>query len=216
VNIKLFNVVLGMVVAATVLSASAQKTYTEGVVTSKTSMQGNSVEGKKFFRTDSTAMTYTTGATTIKILSTANLSYFAVLVDVPDASIKKAAIATPVELAAILSAMPKFAFTTSTETKQISGFNCKKVVATDVKTNKAYDVWITSDVSVPPNAIAPYYADIGGFPIKFVSFGIDGQLSDVTVTGVTDAKAPAGTFGISADFDKITIDDLKAKNGGGN
>ena len=213
-NIKVFTVALGIVLAATATRTNAQKTYTEGVVTSNISMQGNPVEGKKYFRADSIAMTYSNGPATIKILSTANFSFFAVLVDAPAASIKKAAIAKSAEIAAILGAQPTFSFAASTETRQISGFNCKKVVATDTKTNKAYDVWITNDVTVSPNAVAPYYAGIGGFPIQFTSFGGDGQLTDVTVTAIADTKAPAGTFGITADFEKITMDDLKAMSGG--
>jgi len=215
-NIKVFSVALGIALAAMAISASAQKAYTEGVVSSNTSMQGNPIEGKKYFRGDSIAMTYTTGPTIIKVLSTAGFSYFAVLVDVPTASIKKAAIATPAEIGAILDEWPKFSFAASTETRQISGFNCKKVVATDSKTNKAYDVWITNDVPVSPNIIAPYYAGIGGFPIQYTSFGVDGQSNVVTVTSIADTKAPAGTFGISPDFEKITMADLKAMSGGGN
>ncbi len=213
-NIKVFTVALGIVLGATAISARAQKTYTEGVVTSNTTIQGNTVEGKKYFSADSMAMMYTSGAAAIKILTTANFSYFVVLVDVSSASIKKAAIAKPAEIDAIKAAWPKFTFAAGTETKQISGFNCKKVVATDTKTNKAYDVWITNDVAVSPTAVAPYYAGIGGFPIQFTSFGGDGQLSDVTVTGIAGTKAPAGTFGIAADFEKITMDDLKAMSGG--
>jgi hypothetical protein len=34
------------------------------------------------------------------------------------------------------------------------------------------------------------------------------------VSSVTEQKAPAGTFGIASDFDKITMDDLKAMSGG--
>jgi hypothetical protein len=213
-KINVLTIALGIALAATATRAIAQKAYEEGVITSNTNTQGNPVEGKKYFRTDSVAMTYTTGPAAIKILSTANFSYFAVLVDVPTASMKKAAIATPAEIKGILDAMPKFTFVAGPETRQISGYNCKKVVATDTKTNKVYEVWITNDVSVSATAIAPYYAGIGGFPIQFTSFGGDGQSSEVTVTSIADTKAPAGIFGVSADFDKITMDDLKAMSGG--
>jgi hypothetical protein len=212
-NIKLFNVALGIVLTATTISASAQKSYTEGTVTLSTSMQGNQVELKNYFRPDSVALTFTTGPATIKILSDAKSTFFAVLVDVPVASIKKAAIYTPAEIEQAMAAMPKFTFAPAADTKQISGFNCKKVVATDTKTNKTYDVWITNDVSIPESAFAKYYAGIGGFPIQYTSFN-QGQESSVTVTSVADTKAPAGTFGISADFDKISLDDLKAMSGG--
>jgi hypothetical protein len=214
-NIKLFNVALGIVLTATTISASAQKTYTQGVVTLSTDMRGQAVEAKDYFTPDSLALTFTTGPATIKILKNAKNTFFAVLVDVPVASIKKAAIATPDEVDQIMSAVPKFNFAPTTENKQISGFNCKKVVATDTKTNKTYDVWITNDVSLPASALPEYYSTIGGFPIQYTSFS-QGQSANVTVTAITDEKAPAGTFAIAADFDKITMDDLKAMSGGGN
>jgi len=214
-NIKLFNVALGIVLTATTISASAQKTYNEGVINLSTSMRGQQVEAKDYFRTDSTAFTFTTGPATIKILSDAKATFFAVLVDVPVASIKKAAIYTPAEIEQAMDALPKFTFAPTTDTKQISGFNCKRVIATDTKTTKAYDVWVTNDVVVPESAFAKYYAGVGGFPVQYTSFS-QGQSADVTVTSVVAQKVPAGTFGIAADFDKISLDDLKSMSGGGN
>jgi hypothetical protein len=212
-NIKLFNVALGIVLTATTISASAQKTYDQGVMTIGTEMRGQSVEAKSYFTKDSLAMSFTTGPATIKILSDAKASFFAVLVDVPVASIKKAAIMTPAEIEQAMDQMPKFTFAPSSETKMIGKFNCKKVVATDSKTNKTYDIWVTNDIVLPPSAFAKYYAGAGGVPIKYTSFN-QGQEANVTVTDISDAKAPAGTFTISPDFDKISMDDLKAMSGG--
>jgi hypothetical protein len=208
-NIKLFNVALGLALTATTISASAQKTYTEGVVTVNTLAMGQPVVAKDYFRADSNALIFTNGPATIKILSDAKNTFFAILLDVPVVSMKKAAILTPDEIEQQLSTYPKFTFSPTTETKQISGFNCKKVIATDTKTQKAYDVWITNDISIPETGFRNYYTGIGGFPVQYTSFA-QGQESSVTVTGITDTKAPAGTFGIAADFDKISLDDLKA------
>lgn len=212
-KMKFFSVALGIVLSATVMSASAQKAYTEGVVTYKTTMRGQDVEIKEYFRADSNAATFTAGPATIKILSDANHKSLAILVDVPVASIKKAAIYTPDEVEQAMSGFPTFTFAPGTETKQISGFNCKKVVATDNKDKKTYDIWITNDISVPPSAVPLYYKEIGGFPVQYTAFQ-QGQSTDVTVANVSDQKAPAGTFGIPADFDKISKDDLAAMSGG--
>ena len=212
-KIKFLGAALGIALSAVTLSASAQKTYTEGVVTYKTNMRGQDVEIKEYFRTDSNAVTFSAGPATIKLLGDANHKSFAVLVDVPVASIKKAAIYTPDEVDQVMSALPSFTFAPGTETKTISGFNCKKVVATDTKDKKTYDVWITNDISVPPTAMQPYYKTIGGFPVQYTTFQ-QGQSAEVTVSSVTDQKAPAGTFGIPSDFDKISKDDLAAMSGG--
>ena len=212
-KIKFLSVAFGIVLSATAMSASAQKTYTEGLVTYKTSMRGQDVEIKNYFKADSAAATFSAGPATIKLLSDANHKFFAILVDVPVASIKKAAVYTPDEVEQAVSAFPTFTFAPGTETKQISGFNCKKVVATDNKDKKTYDVWVTTDVTVPPTAMPEYYKAAGGFPVQYTAFQ-QGQTTVITVSSVTDQKAPAGTFGIPADFDKISKDDLAAMSGG--
>jgi hypothetical protein len=212
-KINILSAALGIALSAAVMSANAQKTYTEGTVTYKTNMRGQDVEVKEYFRPDSNAVTYTVGTATIKILSDANQKSFAILVDVPQASMKKAAIMTPDEIEQAKNGLPSFTYTPGSETKQISGFSCKKVVATNTKDKKTYDVWITNDITVPSSAIPPYYKEIGGFPVQYTTFQ-QGQSSDVKVSSVTEQKAPAGTFGIASDFDKITMDDLKAMSGG--
>ncbi|MBD1366111.1 hypothetical protein IDJ77_20030 [Mucilaginibacter sp. ZT4R22] len=217
-KIKLLSVALGIVLSATVLSANAQKRYTEGLLTIKTSGGGYEIEVKEYFRPDSTAALFSAGPANLKLLADANYKFFAVVASVPAANIKKAAIYTPAEIDQVLSSFPTLTFATSTETKQISGFNCKKVVATDTKTKKTYDIWITNDIALPSSVIDKYYAAIGGAPIKYISFqtGPDGVLTaaDYVITGVSDQKAPAGTFGIAPDFDKISKAELDAMSRG--
>jgi hypothetical protein len=214
-NIKFFNVALGVALTATAMSASAQKAYTSGTISMSGEAMGQAVDMKDYFTPDSSAIAFSSGPANIKILRNNKMSYLVVLVDVPVASIKKAAVANPDEIEQGKAAIPAFTYAPGTETKQISGFNCKKIVATDPKTSKSYDVWVTNDVTLPAGVASEFYPGIGGVPIQYTSFS-QGQQSNVTVTSITDAKAPAGTFAISADFDKITMDELKALSGGGN
>jgi hypothetical protein len=218
-KIKLLSVALGIVLAATVLSANAQKSYPEGVVTLKTTTGGQDLELKEYFRKDSVATIFSAGPAKIKLLADANYKFFAVVAEVSAFNMKKAAIYTPDEIVQALSVSPAFTFAPSTETKEISGFNCKKVMATDAKTQKTYDIWITNDISLPSATIDRCYATIGGVPIQYASFqqGPDGGLSiaEYTVTGVSDQKAPKGTFGIAPDFDRISKATLDAMSRGG-
>ena len=211
-KIKLLSATIGVALSAAAMNASAQKSYTEGCVNISSTFQGMTVAEKEYFRTDSNAMVMTMGPANVKVLTDANHKFLAVILDVEVASMKKAAIATPDELDQAMQSMPTFTFASTTETKQISGFNCKKVVATDAKANKTYDVWITNDVTIPASAIPPYYASAGGVPIQYTAFQ-QGQSAPVTVTSITDEKAPKGTFGIAPDYDKITLDDLKQMSG---
>jgi len=206
-NIKFFNVALGIALTATALSASAQKNYPQGVVAYSVEVQGQPADVKNYFTADSAAILMTVGPANVKVLSNAKHDYFAVVLDVPVASMKKAGIATPAEIEDAMSKVPTFTFTPGTETKQISGFNCTKVVAKDSKSGKTYDVWITKDITAPPTAFPFYYEKAGGFPIQFTSFQ-QGQEQSITISSISDAKAPAGTFGIPKDFEKGTLADL--------
>ena len=212
---KLFTAALGLALTATAMSASAQKAYKEGVATLSMSVMGQTVEAKSYFSADSTAVAFSAGPANIKVLSDNKGTSMVYLVDVAVASIKKAAVATPAEVEEEYAKLPVYTFAPTTETKVINGFNCKKVVATDAKANKSYDVWVTNDLSLPLNAAAKVYAKSGGVPIQYTSVR-DGQTSEVTVKSVTEQKLPAGTFAIPSDFEKISMDDLKAMSGGGN
>lgn len=212
-KIKLFTAAVGIALTATAMSASAQKAYKEGVATLSMTAMGQAIEAKNYFRTDSTAVSFASGPANIKVLSDAKGNYMAILVDVAVASIKKAAIATPAEIEEQMSKMPVLTFAPSTETKVINGFNCKKVVATDAKANKSFDIWVTNDISLPESTATKYYAKAGGFPIQYMSYQ-NGQSSEIVVKSVVEQKVPAGTFGIPSDFDKISLDDLKALGGG--
>ncbi|MCO5935234.1 DUF4412 domain-containing protein [Mucilaginibacter sp. RB4R14] len=212
---KLFTVAMGIALTATAISASAQKVYKEGIATISMNAMGQSIEAKNYFRTDSSAVAFNSGPAAIKVLTDAKGTYMAIMVDVPVASIKKAAIATPAEIEEQMSKMPVLDFKPGTETKVINGFNCKKVIATDPKTSKSYDIWVTNDVSLPVNSASKFYAKAGGFPIQYVTFQ-NGQSSEVTIKNIVEQKVPAGTFSVPADFDKISMDDLKSMGGGGN
>jgi hypothetical protein len=215
---KFLRVALGIALSAIISSASAQKNYTEGMITLKTSSGGQDIALKTYFRSDSTATTFSAGPANIKLLADANYKFFAVLADVPAYKVKKAAIYKPDEIAWVLSSFPTLTFAPTTETKQISGFNCKKVTATNTKDQKTYDIWITNDISLPADVIDKYYATIGGTPIQYTSFqtGPDGtpSIAQYTISGVSDQKAPAGTFGIAPDFDRISKAELDAMSGG--
>ena len=209
---KLFTAAMGLALSATALTASAQKKYTEGTATYEASVNGNAIEAKVLFKGDSSATTMQQGPANIKVVSFKE-DYLAVLVDVPVANMKKAAIATPGELEDALSKMPSFTFTPTTETKQIAGYNCKKVIAKDAKSNTSFDAWVTTDISAPASAFSSLYAKVGGFPVQFTVNQM-GQKVTNTLKSISDVKVPAGTFGIPAGYDKMTLTELSAMSGG--
>ena len=81
-------VALGVALSKTILSANAQNIYTAGLLTMKTSTRGQEIELKQYFRSDSTATTFSAGPVIIELLADADYKFFAVLADVPAANIK--------------------------------------------------------------------------------------------------------------------------------
>jgi len=206
-NIKALSAALGVALTTFAFTANAQKTYTSGLATYDTEVRGQPAEGKLYFTPDSAATIVTFGAGTFKLLTTAKHTYLAVILDIPVAGIKKAGVATPGELEEGAAAYPSFTFSPTTDTKTISGFNCKRVVAKNSNGGKTYDIWVTNDVIVPNTAYPFYYSGIGGYPMQFTYFQ-QGQELSITIKTLTSSTAPAGTFAIGKDFEVGTMADL--------
>ena len=212
-NIKILTSALGIALTTFAISAKAQTAYTQGIITYSALVNGSKAESKEFFSPDSSMYAFSAGPASIKLLSNASHSYFVVLVDVPVASKYYAAVATPAEIEQGQSQLPNFTFAPTTETKQISGFNCKKVIATDAASKKSYEIWVTNDFKYPATAIQPYYAAAGGFPVQYTML-MQGQEIAVTVTSIVQQNLPKGTFGIPAEAEKISLTELQNMRGG--
>ncbi len=210
-NLK--NAALALAFTAIGFSASAQKSFTEGLITYNVVTDGQQVEAKNYFKGDSSSYQFSQGPAAINIISDDKAGFWAILVDVPVASIKKAAVATPADLEAMKDREPTFTSTPTTETQTIAGYKCKKVQVKDSKSGSAYDVWVTTDVTVPPNNLTKYYANLGGTPVKF-SISQMGKTVDVTLKSITADKVKPGMFAVPKDFDKITLQELMSMGGG--
>ena len=214
-KIKLLSIAFGIALSSTVFTASAQKAYTEGVITMNQDFGGMNIPVKTYFTADSAIASFSQGPANIKILENNKQTFFAVLVDVPVAQKKFAGLASPDDIDQQKAQFPTYTFTPTTETKQISGFNCKKVVAKDNKSGQTMDIWVTNDFTVPAGIVPSFLANAGGFPIQYKST-MQGRTSTVTVTSIESQKVPKGTFGISNDYQKMSLSDLQsmAKGGG--
>jgi len=206
-KMKFLTAALGLALTAGAINANAQKVYKSGVISFPTEVRGQPADAKQYFTPDSSATIVTFGAGNVKILTAASHKYLAIVLDIPVAGIKKAALASPAELEQGMNSIPTFTYTKTTETKQISGFNCTKIVAKDSKSGKTYDVWVTKDVSLPETATPFYYKGIDGFPIQYTGFN-EGQEVSITIKSITGDAAPAGTFAIGKDFTVGSMSDL--------
>ncbi len=212
-KLKWLSVSLVIALSTTAITALAQKTYTEGVISYTATAGGQIIDSQLYFKGDSSSTSGSRGPATIKTIMANGGAYVAILVDVPIANIKKAAIGTPAELESFKDSEPQFTFIPGTETKVINGFNCKKVVVKDAKSGQSYDAWVTNDVAIPVTIITKFFAAAGGFPIQFTTLQM-GQPLSITVKAISGNKVPAGSFSIPGGYDRITITDLSTLGGG--
>jgi hypothetical protein len=211
--ISIKNLAFTITLAASVFTASAQTKYTAGVATYNVNAMGQDIEAKCYFNTDSSAYSFQQGPAKIGMIGTNKNDFFAVLVDVPVANMKKAAIANPGELEESASMIPEYTYAATTDTKKIGDYNCKKYTAKDAKAGTTYDLWTTTDITMPANIISRSYGSASGTPVMFTIVQ-QGKTQTVTLKSVTESKVPADAFKVPTDFDKITMDDLKALSGG--
>ncbi len=211
-NRSILKIALCTAFAAFGVNANAQKVYNEGVANYTVSASMGSADTKVYFTADSSAAVTDNGMYTAKIVSDSKSTYTAVLVDVPSMSMRKIAVLTPAEVSQVNAELPKLTFTPTTETKQINGFNCKKVTAKDAKSGMDIELWVTNDIKAPVTSITKPFADAGGTPVKFVTVQ-QGQTVNVELKSIAGDKVPTGTFGIPAGYDKLSFSELKALGG---
>lgn len=211
---KIKQIIIGTVLALTcmTISANAQKTFTEGTATYALATPIGELDAKLIFNADSNAFITQQGPANVKAISNTAGTYGVILVDVPLVSIKKAAVLTAAELKQAEGQAPKYTFTTTAETKQINGFNSKKVIAKDSKGGPAIEIWVTNDIKAPANTLTKLFEGAGGFPVQFKTTQ-SGQTIDATLKSIVQEKVPAGSFGIPGDYEKISLNDLNALGG---
>jgi hypothetical protein len=208
-NNKFFKVALIIVLAVTSINANAQQAYDSGLYMTSTKFNNQPLNMWNYFTPDSLMVRYFSGRGEYKVISNANSNYVAILTSAPSASLKKAVVLNPEELREMFAAMPKLVFNATNETKMISNFNCRKIIATDVRSKKTYEVWTTKDVVLPNSAIPIYYQGIEGFPIQYISFR-EGIQELVTVLTVRNVTLHPGSYAVPPDFFRISYKDYKA------
>jgi|SRR5882724_1030376 len=204
------NMTLATGIAASVVTGLAQQKYSEGIITYDINVRGQDTEASCYFKGDWSAYSFQQGPAKIKAIGNLRGHYSAVLVEVPVAGIKKAAIATPSELETMEDLMPQYSFTPTVETKPIGDYHCRKYRATNTKTRESNDVWATTDISIPTNILTRAYSSLPGVPVLF-TISQQGVIQTVTLKSVRKAQVPADAFSIPADFAKVTMEQLQAR-----
>jgi len=217
--LNLKTIALGAALAGTTMAASAQKSYTKGTAIYDVAVPSMNITAspKVYFTPDTSALERSQGPATITVVVTSNGEYSAILVNIPVAQRKLAAVMTPGEIEEEADKRANYTFTATTETKKIGEYNCTKYTAKEAKTNGTYDVWITKDLTLPANILTLPFKDLPGTPIDFPVISpnpMDGKfIIQAAKLSSVSADKPANVFTITSDYTKISYSDLMSMGG---
>lgn len=205
------------------LSTYAQKKITEGIVTYTVSY--DLPEDKKqfeammpkeiqcYFRGDSSATIIDQGEAKIKSILNHKADFRSLLIDVPSFNQKIAVQFTPDDLKKLKETEPDFKGTAADEKQKIAGYDCFKVDVKEAKSGTSYEMWVTKDLEITPNVMTHFVNNLGGVPVKFVTFN-NGVKINAELRDIKEEKIPAGFFTASKDYKPMSLSELTALTGG--
>jgi len=106
-----------------------------------------------------------------------------------------------------------FEIQTTTETKQIAGYNCKKYIFKDKISGESMDVWATTDITIPENTFSAALTGLKGFPVQFEN-NARGMKSKLTLKNIKEESVSAIDMTIPDGFETMTFEDIMAQMGG--
>jgi GLPGLI family protein len=124
---------------------------------------------------------------------------------------------TAEELAKENASQPKGTVTITNETKNITGYTCKKAIVTtdDDGVKTTFEVWFTDEIGgKEANFDDPVYQEIPGVMMEFVMKTPQTNMK-LSATSVEKKAVSAKDFEIPADYTLTTQEELKSKFGGG-
>ena len=203
--------------------ACAQKKINEGMVTYTVTydlpadkQQYASTLPKEitcYFRGDSTAAIVDQGVSTVKGVSVFKTGYHCLIIDIKALSKKIVVVMTTGEVEQEKAVIPQLTYTKGTEKQTINSYKCIKGTATDPKTGTAYDVWLTTDIAIPPSSVSRPVSTFGGVPVRFVTFNNNVKIN-AELKEIKEEPVPAGFFTASNDYESMSYTQLKAMSDG--
>ena len=223
-NLKLS--LLALICLGSALTANAQKTIKEGIITYSVvydlppEQQAMAAmlptEFKVNFKGDFSAFKMDLGMFSrqmnYNVASKESLS----LIEVPMQN-KKIAVKLNAEQSKKMEEMESgerdYEVKATTETKQIAGYNCTKYILNDKISGEASEVWATKDIVVPANSLTSSFKDIQGVPVEF-SKNAQGMKTKMTLKEVKEGVVSDINLTIPTGFETMSFEDLMKQMGG--
>jgi GLPGLI family protein len=101
----------------------------------------------------------------------------------------------------------------TTETKQIAGYKCTKYTINDKISGDQSEVWATTDIKIPSNALTSVFKGIVGVPVQF-STNARGLKSKMTLKEIKEEPTAEINMTVPAGYETMAFEDLLKQMGG--
>ncbi|KLT66928.1 DUF4412 domain-containing protein [Pedobacter sp. BMA] len=206
--------VVALILVSTAIIVHAQKKVTEGTLVFAVTANGSTTDVKTKFNGSLTKLEIENGPALVNIISNTADKTGLLLIDVPVAQKQFAVKVSKSDTEAQEALLPKYSDYKATGEKQtIAGLSAEKYTYKDDK-GGAHELWATKDVDISAITSAGFFKGLNAFPVKY-SAVINGVSSDLVLKSLSEAKVGAISTEIPAGYDIVTMDELKAMQGGG-
>ena len=206
--------VVALILVGSAVIANAQKKIAEGTLVFAVTANGTTTDVKTKFNGSLTKIEIENGPAMVSIISNTADKTGLLLIDVPVAQKQFAVKVSKTETEAQEALLPKYSDYKATGEKQtIAGFSAEKYTYKDDK-GGSHELWATKDVDIAAITNGGFFKGLGALPVKY-SAVINGASSDLVLKSFSEAKVGAISTEIPAGYEVVTMDELKAMQGGG-
>lgn len=215
--------VLAAILISTAVISHAQKKITEGTITydAKYDLKPEQQaianmlpsETKVKFNGSLSKMQLEQGPAMITILNNAAEKTGLLLIDVPIAQKQIAVKMNKAELEKAEAEAGYTDFKATGEKQTISNYNAEKYTYKTAKGDN-FELWATTDLDLPLSTYSQHFSGVKGVPVKFTIIQ-NGVKMTLTLKDIKEEKIDGISLAVPSGYDEMTMDDLKAMQGGG-
>lgn len=110
--------------------------------------------------------------------------------------------------------LPEFEIITSTETKEIAGYICKKAIMKNKSNNEETYIYYSEELPYLENSLTSQYKNISGMPLEF-NTKLNGITMTIKAKSIEKLKIADSEFVASSEYKLVTEEQLMKELSGG-
>lgn len=215
--------ILAAILISTAVVAHAQKKITEGTITYEAKYDLTPeqkpyesmlpTETKVKFNGPLSKMQIEQGPAMITMLSNSAEKTGLLLIDVPMAQKQIAVKMSKAEIEKTEAEAGYADFKATGEKQTIGNYNTEKYTYKNAKGDN-FELWATNDIDVPLSTYTHSFSAVKGVPIKFTVIS-NGVKTTLTIKDIKEEKVDGLSLTVPSGYEEMTMDELKAMQGGG-